>query len=74
MYHLQIAYTSTEEELVKHVQQSHGMPRLHRFLYDVYEYGTEEGSAEILSPGHEAIPVYGKSVEELGSASGTYPP
>ena len=74
MLPLQIAYTSTEEELVKHVQQSHGMPRLHRFLYDVYEYGTEEGTAEILSPGHESTAVHGKSVAELRGATGAHPP
>ena len=47
--------------MVKHVLGSHGMPRLHRFLGDVYELDVGE-APEILSPDHESWPV-ARSVE-----------
>ena len=45
--------------MVKHVLGSHGMPRLHRFLGDVYELDVGE-APEILSPDHESWPVAGQ--------------
>ena len=45
--------------MVKHVLGSHGMPRLHRFLGDVYELDVGE-VPEILSPDHESRPVVGQ--------------
>ena len=45
--------------MVKHVLGSHGMPRLHRFLGDVY--GLDVGEVpEILSPDHESGSVLGQ--------------
>ena len=56
---LQVAYSGTEEEMVKHVLGSHGMPRLHRFLGDVYELDVGE-IPEISSPDHQSGPGTGK--------------
>ena len=45
---------------MKHVQISHGMQRLHRFLGDVYELDVGE-APEILSPDTEAGPNTGNN-------------
>ena len=45
--------------MMKHVLGSHGMPRLHRFLGDVYELDGGE-APEILSPDHESRLVAGQ--------------
>ncbi len=57
----QVAHSGTEEEIVRHVQFTHGAQRLHRFLCDVYELDLGLGQAAADAPLDEA---------ELGAADG----
>ena len=54
-----MAYSGTEEEMVKHVLSSHGMPRLHRFIGDVYDFDVGE-APDILSQDQENDPSIGQ--------------